>query len=94
MTFDTVPERIKAMNGAVQPYDGTCRPQEVYEEWSPSYYRIIREFEKITGESVILNTSFNLHGYPLVYSPSDALSVLDNSGLSYLAIGNYLVVKQ
>ena len=94
MTFDTVPEKIKAMTGAVQPYDGTCRPQEVYEEWNPSYYRIIREFEKITGESVILNTSLNLHGYPLVYSPNDSLNVFDNSGLKYLAIGSYLVVKQ
>ena len=94
MTFDTVPGKIKVMNGAVQPYDGTCRPQEVNEEWNPSYYRIIRKFEKITGESVVLNTSFNLHGYPLVYSPNDALSVFDNSGLKYLAIGSYLVVKQ
>ena len=42
----------------------------------------------------MLNTSFNLHGYPLVYSPDDALSVFDHSGLQYLTLGNYLVEKR
>ena len=42
-------------------------------------------------DSVILNTSFNLHGLPLVYNPNDALYVFDNSGLSYLALGNFLI---
>jgi len=93
LTFDTKQDKIKTMSGAVQPYDGTCRPQEVYEEWNPSYFKIIKEYEKLTGESVVLNTSFNLHGYPLVYTPEDALHVFDNSGLEYLAMGDYLVQK-
>lgn len=94
MTFDAKPDKIKVMAGAVQPYDETCRPQEVYQEWNPSYYRLIKEYEKITGESVILNTSFNLHGFPLVYTPEDALKVMDHSGLKNLAIGDFLVKKK
>lgn len=93
LSFDTQPDKVKTMSGAVQPYDGTCRPQKVFEEWSPSYFKIIKEYEKLTGESVVLNTSFNLHGYPLVYKPEDALMVFDNSGLQYLAIGDFLVTK-
>lgn len=93
LTFDTKKEKIKIMNAAVHPYDETCRPQEIYEDWNPDCFRLIKEYERITGESVILNTSFNLHGYPIVCAPKDALYVFDNSGLEYLAIGNYLLAK-
>lgn len=48
----------------------------------------------MTGIGAVLNTSFNLHGYPIVHSPKDALEVLDKSGLKYLAIENYLIWKK
>ncbi len=48
---------------------------------------------KILGIPAVLNTSFNLHGYPLVYSPLDALKVFDKSGLQNISIGNYLISK-
>ena len=54
---------------------------------------LIQEFHKRTGRGVVLNTSFNLHGYPIVGTPEDALFVLENSGLRNLALGNYLVRK-
>jgi carbamoyltransferase len=79
---------------ASHPYDHTIRPQIVYEKWNPDYYRLIKYFEKLTGIGAILNTSFNLHGYPIVCSPKDALEVFMNSGLNYMAIGNFLVGKQ
>ncbi len=53
----------------------------------------IKYYEEITGESVLLNTSYNLHGYPIAYSPLDALEVFNNSGLKYLALGNFLIKK-
>lgn len=92
MAFDTNgnPADIAA---ALHPYDFTARPQVVQEEMNPDYHRLIKEFEAITGRGVILNTSFNLHGYPIVDSPEDALFVLENSGLNNLAVGNYLVRK-
>jgi carbamoyltransferase len=60
---------------------------------NPDYHRLIDEFRRITGRGVVLNTSFNLHGYPIVDSPEDALDVLTRSGLKCLALGNYMVRK-
>jgi carbamoyltransferase len=93
LTFDTKEEKRDKMQAAIHPYDSTARPQEVYKEWNEDYWKLINYFGELTGEYVILNTSFNLHGYPIVYDPEDALFVLDNSGLKYLAIENFLVEK-
>ena len=93
MTFSVKPNVFDKMIATIHPYDETSRPQEVYKEWNSKYHNLIKEFKNLTGESVILNTSFNLHGFPLVYTPEDALFVLDNSGLNYLAIGDFLVEK-
>jgi carbamoyltransferase len=54
---------------------------------------VLEEFERLTGIAGVLNTSFNLHGYPIVSRPEDALDVLDRSGLTHLAIENWLVEK-
>ena len=53
----------------------------------------MEEFEKLTGRGAILNTSFNLHGYPIVNTPEEAIYVLENSGLDGLVLNNYLVLK-
>jgi len=63
-------------------------------EWNESYYRLIKEFEKITGIGGVLNTSFNLHGEPIVCSPDDAIRTFLNSGLQYLALEDYLLSKR
>ncbi len=93
MSFDTVTEKREQLIAAIHPQDGTARPQEVYPGDNPDYEAVLRYFQEATGEGVILNTSFNLHGHPLVYSPQDALKVFDRSGLEYMALGNYLVSK-
>jgi carbamoyltransferase len=93
IAFDSRPEtRSKYMAGQ-HPYDHSVRPQEVTEKWNPDFYRLLKYYEEITGEGIILNTSFNLHGYPIVYKPAEALDVLDRSGLRYLALGNWWVWK-
>jgi carbamoyltransferase len=94
LTLDSRPEKREAMAAAIHPYDATGRPQEVYESWNPDYHGLISHFEQLTGESIILNTSFNLHGEPVVCSPEDALRVFDISGLEHLAIGNFLLSKK
>jgi len=94
LTLDSRPEKRDAMAAAIHPYDATGRPQEVYASWNPDYHRLISHFAELTGEAIILNTSFNLHGEPVVCSPEDALRVFDISGLEYLAIGNFLLSKQ
>lgn len=78
---------------AMHPYDETLRPQVVEPDWNPSYSKIIEEFASRTGRHGILNTSFNLHGQPIVNSPLDAITTFENSGLQYLALENYLVSK-
>lgn len=93
IAFDST-ERVSEFRAACHPYDLTIRPQVVFREWNPSYYDLLEKFESITGRGIILNTSFNLHGYPIVSRPQDALHVLDQSGLNWLAIGNFLLRKQ
>jgi carbamoyltransferase len=93
LTCDTTGRRSE-IAAAIHPYDFTTRPQVVAHEWNPRYHRLICEFEKVTGIGGLLNTSFNLHGYPIASSPWDALDVLDRSGLTTLAIDNWLVQKK
>jgi carbamoyltransferase len=93
MTFDTRPEKRDAMSAAIHPHDYTGRPQEVCESSSPDYYRLLKYFEEMTGEGLVLNTSFNLHGEPVVCAPEDALRVFDVSGLQHLALENVLLSK-
>jgi carbamoyltransferase len=91
MTFDT--KRPEDFPAAIQPYDRTARPQIVYREHNHDLHRLISRFRDKTGRAVVLNTSFNLHGYPIVASAVDAVGVLENSGLQYLAVGSYVVSK-
>ncbi|MFP4189636.1 MAG: carbamoyltransferase C-terminal domain-containing protein [Candidatus Woesearchaeota archaeon] len=71
--------------------DGTARPQIISKKDNASYYRIIEEYNKITGIPAILNTSFNVHEEPIVMTPEDAINGFRKAGLDYLAIGNFLV---
>jgi carbamoyltransferase len=91
MTFDT--KRADDFPAAIQPYDRTARPQIVYREHNPDLHRLISMFRDRTGRAVVLNTSFNLHGYPIVASAADALGVLESSGLEHLAVAGYLISK-
>jgi carbamoyltransferase len=92
MSFDST-KRIDEFRAACHPYDLTLRPQVVYRDWNPAFYALLESFERKTGRGILLNTSFNLHGYPIVSHPADALRVFDESGLMNLAIGGYLLKK-
>jgi len=93
LAFDTVPEKREAIVAAMHAHDWTVRPQEVRRETNKEYYDLIAAYRAHSGEAIILNTSFNLHGFPIVYTPADALEVLTTSGLRRLACGNFLVSK-
>jgi carbamoyltransferase len=94
ITFDTKEEAHKDIIAALHPYDLTSRPQIVTQEMNPSYHTLIKHFNTLTGIGGILNTSFNLHGEPNVETPRDALRTFLNSGLPYVAVGDYLVGKR
>jgi len=92
MTFDTT-DRVDEFPAGVQPYDRTARPQFVHREHNPGFHRLISRFQEKTGRGVVLNTSFNLHGFPIVSSAADAVEVLESSGLPNLALGRWLLRK-
>lgn len=73
--------------------DGSCRPQIVGEE-SSLYHQLLREVRKRTGHGILLNTSFNLHGEPIVCSPRDAVRTMIDTRNEYMAIGSFLVKGQ
>jgi len=94
ITFDSTEKARQELRAAIHPKDKTVRPQCVEETKNPGYHKIIKAFQKRTGIGAILNTSFNLHGEPNVGGAKDAIHTLDNSGLEYLVLGNYLVSKK
>ena len=79
---------------AVTHLDGTSRVQTVSAEQNPYLYRILDAFERRTGVPVLINTSFNLRGEPIVSSPSDALKTFFASGIDCLALEDCLVDKE
>jgi len=78
---------------AVVHVDGSCRVQTVERDMNPRYYALIEEFEKLTGVPVVMNTSFNLKGDPIVCSPKDAVQTFYTSGLDDLVIDDFVVSK-
>jgi carbamoyltransferase len=73
--------------------DKSARPQFVDKETNPIYYDLLESFHKKTGTPVIINTSLNRRGEPIVCSPEDAIQMFYNCGLEYLAIGDFLITK-
>ncbi|RME45753.1 MAG: carbamoyltransferase, partial [Deltaproteobacteria bacterium] len=92
ITFDVRPE-ARAKIPAVTHVDGTARIQTVNARQNRRYYDLLAEFERLTGCAVLLNTSFNLKGEPIVNTPEDAIVDFFRSGLDVLAIGNFLLHK-
>ena len=93
ITFD-VGEGWKERVPEVVHEDGTARAQVVTRDTNPRYYALIEELEKLTGNGVILNTSLNRRGEPMVCSPADALEMFFGSDLQYLVMEDILVTKE
>lgn len=93
MAYDTKEESRNDLVAAIHVYDKTARAQILIKEFNPKLWEIINHFKELTGKGVLLNTSFNIHGEPIVGSPEDAIDVLKRSGLKYLAMGPYLISK-
>jgi carbamoyltransferase len=91
--FESTARGREDLPAALHPYDQTARPQAVSREANPGYHAVIKAFEDLTGVGCVLNTSFNLHGEPIVATPADAISTFKRSGLSHIALGDYLVSK-
>ncbi len=94
LAFATTPERREEIAAALHPQDATARAQILDRASSPGFHRVVTEFERRTGIGAVLNTSFNLHGDPMVCSPEDAVDTFERSGLPHLALGRWLISKQ
>jgi carbamoyltransferase len=82
-----------ALVPAVNHVDGSGRLQTVDQDSSPRYHALISAFEKLTGVPIVLNTSFNLNGEPIVCSPEDALRTFYTCALEVLYLGNVRITK-
>lgn len=78
---------------AVTHIDGTGRLQTVSRATNPKYYKLIKEFKNLTGIPIVLNTSFNLKGEPIVCTPTDAIRTFHSSGMDALIMGKYVLLK-
>ncbi len=78
---------------AITHVDGSARPQLVWRETSPRYYDLIEMFYEKTGVPVVLNTSFNLRGDPIVNTSGEAYDTFIRSGMDVLVLDKYVVVK-
>ncbi len=89
----TFKEEVRDKVPAVVHLDNTGRLQTVKREWNEKYYDLIKAFYSISGVPVLLNTSFNVMGKPIINSFNDALMVFYNSGLDVLVVNDYLFEK-
>jgi len=88
-----IPENKRDDIQAVCHVGGTGRLQTIRREWNPAYYRVVEKFGEATGVPVLLNTSYNLRGEPIVTTPQNALYTFGKSDIDALVMGQFLVRK-
>jgi carbamoyltransferase len=79
---------------AVVHKDGTVRPQTVKKDFNPKFWELIDTFRKKTGVPVLLNTSFNIMGEPIICNPREAIRCFYDNGIDYLVLGDFILSKQ
>ena len=84
---------VRSTVPAVTHVDYSARVQTVDRERNPDLYRLLTHFHQLTGCPVLVNTSFNVRGEPIVCTPSDAVNCFLKTGLDYLVMGNIFVCK-
>lgn len=92
-SFDTTPEGTEKLAAAKHPYDNSVRPQILSRGANPAYYDMVKEFGRQTGVYALINTSFNLHGHPIVRSARDAAEVFLATGIDGLILNDTLILK-
>ncbi len=93
MIADIFPEKRKLIP-AVTHIDGTGRLQTCIKEMNPVYYKLIESFHHITGIPVVLDTSFNIKGEPIVETPEDAIKCFIGTGIDELYLDNFFITKK
>jgi carbamoyltransferase len=78
---------------AITHVDYSARIQTVHQQTNPRYYELLRHFQAKTGCAVLVNTSFNVRGEPIVCTPEDAYRCFMRTEMDYLVLENFLIVK-
>ena len=92
LTFEVRPDKRDVIP-AVTHADRSARVQTVARRVNPRYWRLIYEFDRLTGVPVVMNTSFNLRGEPIVCTPKDAIRTFYSSGMEFLVLGDHIIPK-
>ena len=92
--FDTTPLAQQHLPAALHAADKSARPQILRRIDNPPLYELLEAFQKKTGVGGLINTSFNLHGHPIVCAPQDAMFVMDNSELDGLLLPGFFIVRK
>ena len=79
---------------SITHFDGSARLQTIRREKNPQYYDAVKEFEKLSGIAVLINTSFNIRGEPIVCTPEDAFRCMMGTGIDVLVMDRYVIYKK
>lgn len=93
MAFDSTPRARRELTAAMHPADFTIRPQILTRDENPAYHDLISAFHRMTGVGALLNTSFNLHGEPIVLGPEQAIRTFEQSDLDGLLLNDTLILR-
>jgi len=93
MAYLVAPNHRESLSGVIN-VDGSCRPQMVADEDPGPFAALLRKMRARIGIGAVLNTSFNIHGAPVVRAPDEAMAVFRESGADALAIGPFLVSRE
>ncbi len=94
ITSFSCPEGKRKQVPAVVHADHTLRPQTVKKAFNQRFWNLLQEFSKLTGEGLLLNTSFNIMGEPIVNHPREAIRCFYDNGLDCLVLGNFVLEKK
>jgi carbamoyltransferase len=92
--FDTVSKNIYKIKAGTHPYDETVRPQILERSYNKQYHSLIKKFYSVSGIPAVLNTSLNLHGFPIASKLADIVKTYKKSGLRYLYLNDKFLIKK
>jgi carbamoyltransferase len=92
LVYNVLPEK-RHLVPAITHVDGTARVQTISKQHNPRYFRLVEEFERLTGVPMVLNTSFNIRGRPIVLTAEDAIECFLTTGMDALFLGDYVLAK-
>ncbi len=92
MVYDVFPEKVKSCSAVVH-VDNTARPQVIARCDNEYYYDILNEYYKISGIPILVNTSFNMHEEPMVYTPQDAIRSFQADAVDILVLGRCIITR-